>query len=165
MAMFIVTAKLTKRKAVSILIMLAAVAVVIAILVGFLRETGKPSYPSLDSNEMRLAWIGEWGWEVDSEPVETLQLQLPDQLPESYEVYNDLQKEQGFDLADACGQQVTRYTYTVTNYPGRAEGVQLNLYLCDGTPVAGDILCSGEDGFQTGLEYPASEETLSPAVS
>ena len=160
--MFIVTAKLTKRKALSVLILLAAAAVAAALLVGFLREAGAPARPALGSNEARLAWIGEWGWEVDPEPVETLQLQLPEKLPESYDAYNDLQKGQGFDLADACGLQVTRYTYTVSNYPGRAEGVQLNLYLCEGSPVAGDILCSGEDGFQAGLEYP--EDAL-PAAS
>lgn len=156
--MFIVTAKFTKRKALSILIMLAAAAVVIALLVSFFRNAGKSAYPSLDSNQARISWIEEFGWEIDPEPVETLQLQLPEKLPESYDVYNDLQKEHGFNLSDACGQQVTRYTYTVNNYPGRTEGVQLNLYLCDNKPVAGDILCSGEKGFQAGLTFPDTEE-------
>ena len=53
-----------------------------------------------------------------------------------------------------CGKQVSRYTYTVTNYPGRSQGVQANLYVCEGQPVAGDILCAGADGFQDTLVYP-----------
>ena len=53
---------------------------------------------------------------------------------------------------------MARYTYAVTNYPGRAEGVQANLYVCEGQPVAGDILCAGADGFQDTLVYPETAE-------
>ena len=68
--------------------------------------------------------------------------------------YNDLQKSQGFDLETCCGKQVTRYTYTVTNYPQRPDGVQLNLYICEDLPVAGDVVCTGTDGFQDTLVFP-----------
>ena len=68
--------------------------------------------------------------------------------------YNELLAEEGFDLSACCGKQVSRYTYTVTNYPGRAEGVQVNLYVCEEMPVAGDILCAGADGFQDTLAFP-----------
>ena len=86
--------------------------------------------------------------------METLQFLLPAELEEPYLTYNELQSAQGFDLSACCGKQVSRYTYTVTNYPGRAEGVQANLYVCQGRPVAGDILCAGADGFQDTLVYP-----------
>jgi hypothetical protein len=86
--------------------------------------------------------------------VETLQFLLPEELTEPYVTYNELQAEQGFDLSACCGKQVSRYTYTVTNYPGRAEGVQVNLYVCEEMPVAGDILCAGADGFQDTLAFP-----------
>ena len=53
--------------------------------------------------------------------------------------------------------QITEgYTYTVTNYPGRAQGVQANLYICEERPAAGDIFCAGADGFQEGLAFPKS---------
>ena len=61
---------------------------------------------------------------------------------------------QGFDLSTCCGKQLTRFTFTVTNYPDRPNGVQANLYLCEEQLVAGDILCSGENGFQVALTYP-----------
>ena len=115
----------------------------------------------LHDNESRVAYLRAYGWDIDPEPVETLQLQLPDPLPASYQTYNDLQTQQGLDLSAACGKTVTRYTYTVTNYPGHAEGVQVNLYLCEELPVAGDVLCSGENGFQTGLAYPETADTPS----
>ena len=75
-------------------------------------------------------------------------------LSGDYITYNDLQKSQGFDLETCCGKQVTRYTYTVTNYPQRPDGVQLNLYICEDLPVAGDVVCTGTDGFQDTLVFP-----------
>ena len=65
------------------------------------------------------------------EPVTTLQFLLPSRLKGDYVAYNELQKQQGFDLEACCGKQVTRYTYAVSNYPGRPDGVQLNLYVCE----------------------------------
>ena len=79
---------------------------------------------------------------------------LPEELEEPYVTYNQLQMEQGFDLEACCGKQVSRYTYTVTNYPQRPDGVQLNLYVCEDLPVAGDVVCTGADGFQNTLVFP-----------
>ena len=56
---------------------------------------------------------------------------------------------------DVCAGQ--RYTYTVTNDPRCAQGVQANLYVCEGEPVAGDIFCPGADGFQDTLVYPETD--------
>ena len=158
--MMIVSAKLSKRK---ILAGLLAAAGVIALLVVLLTASEEPAAPSepttsptLDgaTNEDRVEYLGEWGWEVEPEPVETLQFLLPDSLEEPYLSYNVLQKSQGFDLSRCCGKQVARYTYLVTNYPGDREDVQVNLYLCEGEPVAGDVCCTGADGFRNPLEYP-----------
>mgnify|MGYP000402846542 CR=1 FL=1 len=88
---------------------------------------------------------------------ELMEAPAPEKLEEPYLTYNELQDSQGFDLSTACGKQVSRFTYTVTNYPDRPEGVQLNLYICEEQPVAGDILCAGADGFQDTLVYPTEE--------
>ena len=90
--------------------------------------------------------------------METLQLLLPEQLEGAWAAYSDLQQRQGFDLSPYCGKRVERFTYTVTNYPGISQGVQANLYLCEDTVVAGDIFCTGENGFQTTLEFPQEGE-------
>ena len=88
----------------------------------------------------RRAWLEQQGW----------QLSLAGQ-----EDYLALQQEAGLPLADYDGQTVTRCTYTVTNYPGRAGDVQVNLYLCGDVIVGGDIMALGENGFQASLLYPA----------
>lgn len=151
--MWIVTARFSKRKAV--LWGLGAAAVVVVILAtGFLHHSAEDGVGRLDTNDARLAWLSQYGWKLAPDPIETLQLQMPETLPDTYTDYNELQKTQDLDLSDACGHLVTRYTYTVLNYPGRSEGVQLNLYLCEGLPVAGDVLAAGADGFQAGLAFP-----------
>lgn len=111
----------------------------IAALILLLGRGGEPAtqQPLLTGNAERVAYLQELGWEVVEEPVTTLQFLLPPQLKGDYVAYNALQRTQGFDLEQCCGKQVTRYTYTVTNYPQRPEGVQLNLYICEDLPVAG----------------------------
>ena len=152
--MVIWTARFSKKaKAVLLVIVLGLIAAAVALLAGTREDPAAPEV-CLSTNEDRVAYLQSLGWTVEAEPVETLQFLLPDTLEDPYLTYNELQKEQGFDLSACCGKQVSRYTYTVTNYPGRAEGVQANLYICEESPVAGDILCPGADGFQTTLAFP-----------
>lgn len=152
--MLIVTTRFSKKKAALAVIAAGAVLAAVIVLVSLFQGGGSADLPELTDNSQRVAYLQSLGWEVESEPVETLQFLLPESLAEPYLTYNQLQKEQGFDLSACCGKQVARYTYTATNYPGRLEGVQINLYLCENRPVAGDVFCAGADGFQDTLVYP-----------
>ena len=156
--MLIWTAKFSRKKAVAAVIVMGAVIAALIILMGRMTAEDSTDAPQLTDNAQRVAYLQSLGWEVEPEPVETLQFLLPETLAEPYLTYNELQKAQGFDLADCRGKRVSRYTYTVTNYPDRAEGVQANLYLCEDLPVAGDICCPGADGFQEALIRSASGE-------
>ena len=155
--MLIWTAKFSRKKAVAAVITMGVVMAALIILMGRMPSEGPDEAPLLPDNPQRVAYLQSLGWEVETEPVETLQFLLPDTLAEPYLSYNRLQTAQGFDLAACCGKQVSRYTYTVTNYPERPTGVQANLYLCEGRPVAGDICCPGADGFQEALIRPADD--------
>jgi len=152
--MFIWTARLRKKKTLLAVVLIAALVILLVILGGFLHKSAENGVGRLDTEESRADYLKDLGWEISPDPVATLQLQLPDPLTADYAAYNKLQKEQGFDLEDLKGRQVTRYTYTVLNYPGRPDGVQVNLYLCEGIPAAGDIIVTGADGFQAGLTFP-----------
>ena len=113
---------------------------------------------SLTGNVQRVEYLRSLGWEVEEEPIETLQFLFPEKLEEPYLSYNELQLPQGFDLRECLGRQVSRYTYAVLNHPSRAEGVQANLYLCEGVPAAGDLFCPGSGGFQDPLIPGGTEE-------
>ena len=150
--MLIWTARFSKRRAVFLVVILGAVIALAVLLAG--RHSRQEQTARLSTNEDRVEFLQSYGWEINPEPIETLQFLLPKELPEPYVTYNELQKQQGFDLTACGGKQVERYTYAVSNYPDRADGVQVNLYVCDGVPAAGDVCCPGADGFQQGLAYP-----------
>ena len=154
--MLIWTAKFSRKKAVAAVIAMGIVMAALIILMGRMDEAAEP--PLLTDNTQRVTYLQSLGWEVEPEPVETLQFLLPDTLAEPYLSYNQLQTAQGFDLTPCLGKQVSRYNYTVTNYPGRAEGVQANLYICEDRPVAGDICCPGANGFQEALVRSSEKE-------
>ena len=152
--MFVLTTRLRKKRA--ILVGALAILLIAGGLLwrGLSREAEAPEETVLRDNEDRIAYLRELGWEVDEEPVESMELELPEELTGSYAAYNELQLAQGFDLRDYLGQGVSRWTYQVRNYPDRPEDVQLNLYLCEDRPIAGDIIAGGEGGFQGTLRYP-----------
>ena len=153
--MWIFSAKLTKAKAVAIVLLGGAVLCGLIFAAHQLQRSAlPPDGQNVSDNAARTAYLAAWGWEVDPAATETLDLVLPAGEDASFESFNELQKEIGMDLAPYRGQRLRRYTYTVRNYPGRPEGVQADLYLCGDTVVAGVILSTGEDAFMSSLRYP-----------
>ena len=149
--MFILTAKLPKRRILLLLPLLLALLLLPLLLHGAPSDDA-PTLRAAD-NDARLAYLASLGWEVQPQPLETLAVVLPAQLAEPYLSYNTLQLAQGFDLTPYCGRTLERYTYAVTNHP-TAASCQADLYVCDDTIVAGDVICTGENGFLAGLAYP-----------
>lgn len=150
--MYVIHFKLHKRA------LLAAVAVFVlsaftALLLPGCRSSKAQPIPA-GTEEQRLAFLSDLGWAVTATPVETLDLQLPQPLTADWAKYAQLQNEQNLPFADYSGQSVRRYTYSVTNYPGIPQGVQVNLYVCGDQLIGGDIISLGENGFQTGLGFP-----------
>ncbi len=147
--MMIVTTKFSRKKAVLTVIGVGLVMAALILLAGRDGKSEPEEIPQLTDNTQRVAYLQSLGWEVEPEPIETLQFLLPAKLEEPYLSYNELQLSQGMDMSRCCGKQVARYTYAVTNYPGQSEGVQANLYICEETPAAGDLCSSGANGFQS----------------
>ena len=106
------------------------------------------------TNEERVAYLEGLGWQLEPQPIETLDLQLPEKLEGEWDAYAKLQAGQSLPFADFGGQAVKRYTYTVTNYPEIPQGVQANLYLWGDQIIGGDVIFTGQGGFQTDLAFP-----------
>lgn len=157
--MFIVTAKVPKRRHLLPALLAAVLAVVVILCLRAGKGGADDSSPELraETNESRVKYLESLGWEVDGEPIETLRLTLPEELVEPYRSYNELQLKQGFDLTPFLGETLERCTYAVKNYPGHPNGCQADLYLSDGFIVAGDVVCTGADGFIATLDFPAAE--------
>ena len=157
--MFVFTAKFHKKRAV-VFVLLLGVLLSAAIVFKSSRteEDSKPTVITAETNESRVAYLTQLGWEVKSEPVEILQLWLPETLDaEPFASYNMLQLSQGFDMTVCCGRAVTRYTYTVTNPPQGGVPCQANLYVCEGALIGGDIVTLGSGGTRSALAYPKVE--------
>ena len=151
--MLIWTTRFSRKKAILSVLLMGAVMAILILLVGK-DEATQPQQQLVANNPDRIAYLESFGWQLNPEPIETLQFLFPEKMDERFLAYNELQKTQGFDLSPCCGKQISRYTYAITNYPEKQDGVQVNLYICEDLPVAGDIFCPGANGFQTTLQYP-----------
>jgi len=107
------------------------------------------------TNEQRMEFIASFGWEAEVEPVEILEVIIPQEFDSVYEDYNSIQKKQGLDLSGYAGKRVKKYTYTITNYPGDVESVQMNMLVYKNKIIGGDICSLAEDGFMHGFSAPA----------
>ena len=154
--MFIVSAKLPQKRAIAYVLLCGAVFIALILLVSLVKRQPMPGDQAVvaATDKERTDYLTALGWAVEAAPVETLEFILPDPLNASYEAYNALQQEQGFDLAPYAGMQVKRYSYQVTNYPDCPENVQANLYLCGDLVIGGDILCYGQEEFVDTLIFP-----------
>ena len=144
---------ISKRRFIGVASIFAVVAAAAVVLAGCFAD--KEETITLVDTTAMVEYLQGLGWQVESDPIETLDLQLPQQLTESWGDYAAMQNEQGFPFTDYAGQPIRRYTFRVTNYPGVESGVQANLYLCEDVLIGGGIVATGKGGFQHGLAYPA----------
>ena len=154
--MFIVSAKFSPRKAIAAVVACGALLILMILLISSLTSRPSPGEELITaaSEEERAEYLRSLGWEIETSPMETLEFMLPQPLNASYEEYNALQKEQGFDLEPYAGMQVKRYSYRVLNYPNYPDDVQADLYLCGDVVIGGDILYCGDSGFVATLVFP-----------
>lgn len=112
------------------------------------------------TNEERLAFLAQFGWEAQQEPVEVKEIQIPASFDEVYSRYNELQKRQGFDLSAYCGKTAKSWSYRILNYPGYEDKdlIRGNLLVLNDTVIGGDISSVELDGFMKPFE-PESEST------
>lgn len=133
---------------------------VILVVCGIVHKATAKTYPMKTESE-RQAFMSEMGWEVSEEYTSCKVVSIPEEFNETYESYNELQKEQGFNLKKFKGEMVEIYTYAVYNYPGNPENVVINLMVFDGNLIGGDVSCNELDGFMQGLKNPDPDDKAS----
>ncbi len=151
--MFIWTAKVNKRK---ILLTLAAAVCVTAAAATLLGSRGAEASAAVSpkgvkTEEDRVAYLQEWGWQVNPQAALVEELELPGEFGEEYSQYLELQTGQGFDLGKYAGKRVRRYTYEVLNYPTGETGVVAHLLVYRNTVIGGEVLGGS---FLHGLAVP-----------
>ena len=113
---------------------------------------GEITYTGVKTNEDRVAFLSQFGWEVKSRPVEECEVTIPSEFDKIFAGYNEIQKRQGLDLSDYKKKKVKRYTYEVTNYEGANGTVYANVIVYRNRVIGGDICSADVTGFIHGFE-------------
>lgn len=153
--MMVMTAKVNLKK---VLLALAAVAALILALIALLGggKSSQTSAPALSSNDARVKFLTDLGWEVTTSPVESSQVRIPEESSQVFTRYNNLQKSQGYDLSKFAGKKVMRYVYKVNNFPGATEPVYATLLIYKNQIIGGDVTDSAANGQIRGFKMPVS---------
>jgi len=109
------------------------------------------TYTGIKSAADGAAFLSQFGWEVNSTPIETTEVTIPSEFDTVLSEYNELQKGQGLDLEKYRRRDVTRYTYAVTNFPGYSGTVYANLLVCRTKVIGGDLCTADASGFVQGF--------------
>ena len=163
--MMVMTAKVDMKK---ILLIIAAVAALVLALILLLGED-KPDAATTavtvtpSSNDGRVQFLKDFGWEVTTSPTQTGQVKIPEESTEVFDRYNNLQKSQGYDLSTYAGKNVMRYVYEISNYPGAKEPVYATLLVYKDKVIGGDVTDTAAKGQIRGFKKPA--ETTAPTTA
>ncbi|MDP4109637.1 MAG: DUF4830 domain-containing protein [Bacillota bacterium] len=166
--MFIFTTKLNRRKIILIVLAIAVIisAMILASPTRLLYARGRSDEAMAEqavskkagSDKERLTFIKSFGWEVQEEPLEMSEVVIPEEFDEVYTAYNEIQKEQGFDLKRFRGKKCMMYTYKVTNHPSGEKEARANILVYKDKVIGGDVCSLNLDGFMHGFKMPGKED-------
>lgn len=142
--MLVMTAKVDKTKIFFILAGIAVAIIGLILLLGGGKDTVTTA--SVTSNDDRVQFLSNYGWEITTSPVESCQVRIPADSSEVFDRYNTLQKSMGYDLSDYAGTTVMRYVYEVKNYPGATEPVYATLLISKNQVIGGDVTDTAAKG-------------------
>ena len=114
------------------------------------------NYEKIRTEEDRIAFLAQFGWEVSATPTESTTVTIPREFDKVFAAYNEIQRAQGLDLSPYSGRTVERYTYTVTNYQGYEGEVLANVLIFRGKVIGGDICAADASGFLHGFDRPTA---------
>ena len=108
-------------------------------------------FDKIKTDEDRANFLSQFGYTIDAQPVETVEVTIPKEFDKVFAAYNELQKGIGLDLGRYKGKNVMRYTYNVTNYPNYKGTVYANIIMHKNKIIGADICSADPSGFAHGL--------------
>lgn len=149
--MFICSLKADKNKFLGLLLIILLIAggFVIVKSNNWFSSPNDISYATKNiySNDDLIIFLNSFGWEVEPQPIEIVEIIIPLEFGEVYTNYNAIQKSQGLDLSKYKGQNCKRYSYYVLNYPSEFSDVRANILVYNDEIIGGDISLIRIDGF------------------
>ena len=157
--MFVMTARVNKKKIVGLLAAAAALIALLIMLFGGSERAASTAAPSMATNDGRVQFLKNFGWDVAASPVESGQVRIPESASEVFDRYNALQKSQGYDLNPFAGKAVMRYVYKIRNYPGATDPVYATLLVYQDQVIGGDVTNTAAKGVVQGFKMPGSNDS------
>lgn len=159
--MLVMTAKVDKKKIITVLAVAAAVIVALIMLLSGGNDAAPTASASFSSNDARVKFLTDFGWDVAASPVESGQVKIPAESSEVFDRYNALQKSQGYDLSQFAGKTVMRYVYKIKNYPNATEPVYATLLVYKDQIIGGDVTDTAAKGVIRGFKMPSVQNAAS----
>ena len=151
--MMVMTAKVDKKKIAMIATAIIILVAGLIMLVG--NNDAEPTVSTgVSNNDARVDFLKAFGWEVTTSPTESGQVRIPEQSNAVFDRYNDLQKNQGYDLSAYAGKTVMRYVYQINNYPGATAPVYATLLIYKNQVIGGDVTDTAAKGSVRGFKMP-----------
>ena len=110
------------------------------------------NFEKIKTNDDRINFLKQFGWEVEAEPVKEQQVVIPGEFDKIFSAYNEIQRTQGLDLSAFKKKAVMRYTYVVKNYPNYDGDVYVNILVYRNIVIGGDVCSADINGFVHGFE-------------
>ena len=156
--MFVMTTRVNKKKIIGLLAAAAGLIALLIILFGG-SDTAATAAPSVATNDGRVQFLKDFGWEVAASPVESGQVRIPEASSEVFDRYNALQKSQGYDLSKYAGKTVMRFVYKISNYPGATDPVLATLLVYKDQIIGGDVTDTAANGVVRGFKMPDAPQS------
>ena len=154
--MMVMTAKVDMKK---IMLFLGAAAAVIVALILFFGGSDAQPTAAITSNDGRVEFLKGFGWDVTTSPTESGQVRIPEDTSEVFDLYNQLQKSQGYDLRNFAGKKVMRYVYQINNYSGATDPVYATVLVYKNEVIGGDVTNTAPGGSVQGFKKPSGTAT------
>ena len=159
--MMVMTAKVDLKRIILIIAAAAALILAAILLMGGGGETTAPTAaPSAASNDGRVQFLKDFGWDVATSPTESGQVKIPKDSSDVFDRYNTMQKGQGYDLSTYAGKNVMRYVYKVNNYPGASAPVYATVLVYKDQIIGGDVTDTSAGGKIRGFRMPETAATV-----
>lgn len=162
--MMVMTAKVDMKKIALGLAAVVALIICLILLLGGGEPTENTAAPALSSNDGRVKFLSDFGWDVTSSPTESSQVKIPADSSPVFERYNALQKKQGYDLSKFAGKNVMRYVYQINNFPGATGPVYATLLVYKDAVIGGDVTDTSVGGRIRSFKMPEATKPSAPAA-
>lgn len=155
--MFILSMKMSRKKLIGIMFAIVVVVAGSIFLIGnsIATETDETvgdavSLSAKDTEEI-ITFLQHYGWSVETNPNEIVEVAVPTEFNDVYTQYNAIQKKQGFDLEQFKGMRVKRYGFVVKNYPDKPDNMRANVLVSNQKIIGGDICSIELEGYIHGF--------------